>query len=121
VTARHAILFPVQFSWGRKPLAVAAAAFLLIVLCSVATVHVNYHDRWSGLFCIGQKFPLPPPLREDSYVFPHSYGFDGQFYRDIAYDPFNQHGFGAYVDQPRLRYRRILLPVLANLLAAGPR
>ena len=97
----------------------AATGTLLIVLASAATVHVNYHNQWTGLFCIGDHFPLPPPLRANSYVFPNSYGFDGQFYRDIAHDPFNQRGFGQYIDDPRLRYERILLPVMANFLALG--
>jgi hypothetical protein len=108
-----------QFSRERKPFAVAAAGLLVIVLCSAATVHVNYRDQWTGLFCIGQRLPLPPPLRANSYVIPHSNGFDGQFYRDIAHDPFNQRGFGKYIDDAHYRYRRILLPLLANLLAFG--
>lgn len=115
----RAILYRMPFSWARKPFAVAAAGLLLIVWCSAATVHVNYRDQWTGLFCIGQKFPLPPPLRANAYVFQQSAGFDGQFYRDIAHDPFNQRGFGRYVDDPRLRYERILLPLLANFVALG--
>jgi hypothetical protein len=103
----------------RQPLVVATAGLALIVLWSVATVHVNYKNRWTGLFCIGQYHPVPPPLRANSYVFPKSTGFDGQFYRDIAHDPWNQRGFGQYTDDARLRYRRILLPLLANVLAFG--
>jgi hypothetical protein len=108
-----------RFTRAWKPLAVAATGLLLIVLSSAATVHVNYHNQWTGLFCIGDRFPLPPQLRANSYVHPNSYGFDGQFYRDIAHDPFNQRGFGRYIDDPRLRYERILLPILANFLALG--
>jgi hypothetical protein len=108
-----------QFSWARRPFAVAVAGLLIIVLCCAATVHVNYRNQWTGLFCIGQYYPLPAPLRANAYVFPHSSGFDGQFYRDIAHDPFNQRGFGKYIDDARLRYERILLPLLANFLALG--
>ncbi|HEX4230837.1 MAG TPA: hypothetical protein VHZ07_19320 [Bryobacteraceae bacterium] len=108
-----------QFSWARRPFVVAAAGLLLIVFCSAATVHINYRNQWTGLFCIGQRFPLPPPLRADSYVILDSNGFDGQFYRDIAHDPFNQRGFGKYIDDAHYRYRRILLPLLANVLALG--
>ena len=105
--------------WAGKPLVVAATGLLLVVVCSEATVHVNYRNQWTGLFCIGERVALPPPLRANSYVFPNSTGFDGQFYRDIAHDPFNRRGFGRYIDDPRLRYERILLPLSANLLALG--
>ena len=44
--------------------------------------------------------------REHPYLFPGVEGWDGQWYHAIAHDP-------------RLRYRRILIPALAYLLAAG--
>lgn len=52
------------------------------------------------------------------YLFPGG-GFDGEMYRTVAHDPFMQRGFARYVDVPTDRYRRILFPALAYLLAAG--
>jgi hypothetical protein len=46
-------------------------------------------------------------------------GYDGQFYHLIAHDPLNSRGFISYVDNPRLRWRRIGVPGLAALLAGG--
>jgi hypothetical protein len=53
------------------------------------------------------------------YIFPNSYGYDGQFYRYVAHDPLFRRGFARSIDAPRLRYRRILVPGLAWLLAGG--
>jgi hypothetical protein len=41
------------------------------------------------------------------------------YYHIVAHDPLLRRGFSQYVDNPRLRWRRILVPGLANLLAAG--
>jgi hypothetical protein len=46
-------------------------------------------------------------------------GYDGQFYQLIAHDPLLARHYDRYIDAPRLRYRRILVPGLAHLLAAG--
>lgn len=63
---------------------------------------------------------MPPALAsEQVYVFKGSTGYDGQFYHYIAHDPLLRQGFGDYIDAPRLRYRRILVPGLAYVLAAG--
>jgi len=84
------------------------------------TVHYNYRGNWTGLFCHGSRFPVPPALRaENVHVFANSDGFDGQFYHFIAHDPFIKGDTPYYIDAPRLRYRRILVPLLAWLLSAG--
>jgi len=100
-----------------------AAFALLCALCLIAwqalTVRYTYSGNWTGLFCTGAQFPPPPPLAsEHLYVFPKA-GYDGQAYHDIAHDPFFRRGFARYIDAPRLRYRRILVPGLAFLLAGG--
>jgi hypothetical protein len=41
------------------------------------------------------------------------------YYHLIAHDPLLRKGYSSYVDNPRLRWRRILVPGLANLLAGG--
>jgi hypothetical protein len=46
-------------------------------------------------------------------------GFDGQYYRIIAHDPFLTREFTRHIDQPITRYRRILVPLLAYAVALG--
>ena len=41
------------------------------------------------------------------------------YYHLVAHDPLLTRGFSRYVDNPRLRWRRILVPGMASLLAAG--
>ena len=63
---------------------------------------------------------IPPSLQnEHIYVFPHSTGYDGQVYHYLAHDPFFRHGYATYLDEPRYRGRRVLVPGLAFLLAFG--
>ena len=84
------------------------------------TVHSNYQARWNALFCTGSELTQPPELAgEHIYLFPDSKGYDGQMYHYIAHDPFFTRGFDAAVDAPRMRYRRILVPLAAHILAFG--
>jgi hypothetical protein len=84
------------------------------------TVHYNDGGNWTALFLSGSRFPVPPALASESiYVFPDSAGYDGQMYHYVAHDPLLRHDFGKYIDSAQLRYRRILLPALAFLLAGG--
>jgi hypothetical protein len=84
------------------------------------TVHYNRGGKWSALFLTGSRFPVPPALAtENLYVFPDSAGYDGQMYHYVAHDPLLRNGFGKYIDSAQLRYRRILLPAFAFLLAGG--
>lgn len=109
-----------QASSRRACLAYATLAAALALGAQFLTVHFNYGGYWTGLFCTGSRFPVPPALsHEQIYVFQDSYGYDGQFYHYVAHDPFFRHGLASYVDAPRLRYRRILVPLLAWLLSGG--
>jgi hypothetical protein len=84
------------------------------------TVRYNFGGNWTALFVAGSRYPAPPALApEDLYVFPNSSGYDGQMYHYVAHDPFMRRGFAEFMDAPRLRYHRILLPALAFFLAAG--
>jgi hypothetical protein len=84
------------------------------------TVQYNYGGNWTGLFCAGDHFDLPPAPEFDNVLRrKDSLGFDGQFYFLIAHDPLMTKGWASYVEWPGLRYRRILLPGLAHLLAFG--
>jgi hypothetical protein len=62
---------------------------------------------------------VPPDLDAGTLRSIHPVGYDGQMYRYIAHDPFFQRGYAQYVDDPQLRYRRILVPMLAYALAGG--
>ncbi len=103
------------------------ACFLSALVCltigfawQALTVHYNRGGNWTALFVTGSRFPVPPALAsENLYVFPDSAGYDGQMYHYIAHDPLLRHGLAKFIDSPRLRYRRILLPASAFLLALG--
>jgi hypothetical protein len=92
-----------------------------LVFCwQLLAVHYNYQDHWTGLFCTGSGFTQPPQLADEHiYLFQQSNGYDGQFYHYMAHDPFFRRGLLPYVQGPRFRYRRILIPLAAYLLALG--
>jgi len=103
----------------RWPVFCAALGAGLVLLWQALTVHYNYQDDWSSLFHTGSYLRLPPAIAaEDTFRF-QGPGYDGQFYHFVAHDPFLRAGTQQYVDNPRLRWRRILVPALAWLLAAG--
>jgi hypothetical protein len=96
------------------------AAVFLVALWQWATVTANYGGNWTALFCTGELQRHPPlVVSEHTFVFKNSTGFDGQFYRYIAHDPFLGTDLKNYVDDQRLRYHRILVPLLAYALALG--
>ena len=98
--------------------AVACIAVLLGFTWQFLTVTRNYHGDWTALYCIGSNVRVPPSL-QGMYRFPDSRGFDGQMYLMIAFDPAFRHDTANYVDEPALRYRRILLPALAYAAGVG--
>lgn len=94
-------------------------AALAFVWQALAVRHI-YGGNWRGLFCIGERQKLPVELLgEKLYTFPESYGYDGQFYHYIAHDPLARSKLPEFIDAPRMRYGRILIPAAAWLLAAG--
>ena len=97
---------------------VACVAVLLALAAQTTTVHFNYHGDWSGLFCVGDRAKIPAELPRP-FVFADSWGYDGQAYRIIAHDPLFRRDFAKYIDAPRMRYNRILVPGLAALLSLG--
>ncbi len=94
---------------------------LLVLTWQWATVTVNDRGNWTALFCTGSMRGVPPSLAsEDIYQFQGSTGYDGQVYHYVAHDPFLRNPeLKSYVDAPRVRYRRILVPGLAWLAAFG--
>lgn len=97
------------------------AIFSVLILLSwqALTVHANYQGHWSGLFRTGSATPLPPELAATTFRNPNPQGYDGQFYRILATDPFLRRDTVAYLDSPLLRSRRILIPLTTWALAAG--
>lgn len=80
----------------------------------------QYGGNWTALFYTGEYGRIPPGLASEGiYRVSGSAGYDGQFYHYIAHDPFLNRGMAGYVDNPRLRWRRILVPSLAWTAAAG--
>ncbi len=82
-------------------------------------MHFNYGGNWTALFTTGDRFPPPPELAAHTYIFKGSDGFDGQFYRYMAHDPWIRQHWTQSFDLEPVRYDRILVPALAWLLAAG--
>ncbi len=96
----------------------AVFACASVLVWQFLTIHYNRQGNWTALFCTGETKPVPPQLQPGTYVFPGT-GYDGQMYRYVAHDPFFRNGVGSYVDNATFRYRRILVPALAFLFAAG--
>ena len=105
----------------RRPAVLALAAVLGIWLWQLATVHFNYGGDWTALFNTAPNWPKPTFLAsENVYTFPPgSLGYDGQMYHFMAHDPWIKRGAEAAMDDPALRYRRILVPALAWVTALG--
>jgi hypothetical protein len=90
-------------------------------LWQLATVHFNYGGNWTALFNTAPGWPKPEFLASETiYRFPAgSLGYDGQMYHFMAHDPWMRRGAAAAMDDPALRYRRILVPALAWAVALG--
>jgi hypothetical protein len=104
---------------NRRPLTVSFFTFLLLTLAwqGFYCVVLTRADP-VGLFYAGEMSPRPPEL-DGSFQYPHSTGYDGQAYWILAHDPLDHKGYWKYLDDPRYRSRRILIPGLAALLAGG--
>jgi hypothetical protein len=95
-------------------------AIVLVAAWQWATVTANYNSNETALFCTGalqQQSPLA--ASEHIYLFANSAGYDGQFYHYVAHDPLPNSDLKPYLDDARLRYRRVFIPLLAYLLALG--
>jgi hypothetical protein len=104
----------------RRALTVAVIAMLGAASWEVLNIAFLYEGNPTGLFYTGTKTPLPAAITGGhTYRVSDEVGYDGQFYHLIAHDPLNRRGFISFVDNPRLRWRRIGVPGLAALLAGG--
>ncbi len=97
----------------------ALAAMAAVLAWQALTVHANYGGNWTGLFRTGSARPVPQSLAASTFRSRHPEGYDGQFYRFLAHDPFLRQGAARYLDDPLLRSRRILVPLMAWVLAVG--
>jgi hypothetical protein len=98
---------------------IPVSTVLLAFLWQLSLVHLVFGGNWTALFCAGDQFSRPPEIAEYEYVFKNSAGYDGQFYQLIAHDPLLTRHYDRFIDAPRLRCRRILIPGLAYVLGAG--
>ena len=99
--------------------ALGLAAAAAVLTWQELTIRYHYQGNQTALFCTGSKQRIPPQLRNGTYVFQNSYGYDAQFYRYAAHDLFLKKGLAGFVDDARLRYGRILLPLIAWGAAGG--
>lgn len=96
------------------------AAIAVAALWLTADVQLNDAGHLSGLFYTGSTGRLPPgPVADHTFRVHDDRGYDGQYYHLLAHDPLNRRGTLAYLDSPQYRWRRIAIPGLAFLLAAG--
>ena len=103
-----------------RALLCAVAVVLLALAAQSRIVSKSFGGDWSGLFYTGQAVSLPSILGdEDTARAPDDVGFDGQFYRFIAHDPLILTDAQQAVDNPPLRWRRILIPGAAYALSFG--
>ncbi|MBE7541993.1 MAG: hypothetical protein M9913_23125 [Bryobacteraceae bacterium] len=110
---------PFAESSYRQALLTACIVTLATIAGLWTTVQANYGGDWTGLFCIGGRYGVKMHALPKAYNFPGSTGYDGQFYRAVAHDPFLQTQNWVAIDRAELRYRRILVPLAAWLLAGG--
>ncbi len=96
----------------------AILSVLLVFIWTAARIHYAFGGNWTAVFCTGSILRVPPDLDAGTYRFPGA-GYDGQFYRYLAHDPFLQKGYSRYVDAPQVRFRRLLVPLAAWLFALG--
>jgi len=99
--------------------ALGLAAAAAVLTWQELTIRYHYQGNQTALFCTGSKQRIPPQFRNGTYVFQNSYGYDAQFYRYAAHDLFLKKGLAGFVDDARLRYGRILLPLIAWGAAGG--
>lgn len=102
-----------------SPWAWAALAVSLVLAWQALTVRANYAGNWTGLFRTGHAGALPLRLASGTFRNANPFGYDGQYYRMLAHDPFLRRETASYLDSPLLRSRRILVPLAAWALAGG--
>lgn len=97
--------------WTAAAIGVWIAVFALLTLA-------KYGGDFRGFLHVGSEFRHPAAFSGIPAVGP--WGYDGQFYATLATDPcLRSPETASLVDNPRYRAQRIVLPLLAYLVAAG--
>ena len=103
-----------------KPWTVALCGALAALAWQWFLVFGLYSGSWNGLFYTGSQVAVPGSIAAELPIrAPDPVGFDGQYYHVVAHDPLAAESPARFVDNPRLRWRRILVPGLAYGLALG--
>ncbi len=102
-----------------SPARLAGLALLLTAAWIAFQGAYVYDGAWRGLVRASSEFSLPEALRADLPLLPVGRGYDGQFYRVIAHDPWPPFSLDPSMDAPSVRRQRIPVPALARVLAAG--
>jgi hypothetical protein len=108
----------------RKLVATVVVAFIIVISVGLGNYFFHFQSEILGFFRIGTELPASPYLHgiPRHVLSKGELGYDGQFFLTLALDPSLGHkGSIAALDNPRYRYRRILYPILAYLLAFGRR
>jgi hypothetical protein len=93
----------------------------LIHIAFIAPSLARHHWDASYFIVAGDRYVTATQTLTPIAIRPHSDGYDGQFYYRLALAPFatDTHIGGVVFDHPAWRMQRILLPVLARMLALG--
>ena len=98
----------------------AGLCVALALLWQFLTVRYNYGGNWTALYYTGAFARVPSDLAaEKVYRIPKTRGYDGLYYHFLAHDPLLLNRTGLYLDNPPWRWRQILAPGAAYLLALG--
>lgn len=108
----------------RLPLAARAALWALVCMVPLVHLGLQYSPKhgFAGLLTCGTFYleRALPALREVNPPAKSLYGYDGQFYAQMALDPsLRTPEFVTALDLPAYRARRIGLPVLAWIAGLG--
>ncbi len=96
-------------------------ATMLLHLCAVLPMLARHHFDTSMFIVAGDRFVSAGQTASPIIILAHSDGYDGQFYYRLALAPTAATGaaFGVTLDHPAWRMQRIMLPLLARLVAGG--
>lgn len=105
--------------WRKQSWVWAAMALFAALLWQYTIAESRFSGNWTGLFHSGDSWKLPPELSGSTFQHPASLGYDGQFYRLCAHDPFDQKRYSEFMDSASYRRKRALIPLLAWGLGLG--
>jgi hypothetical protein len=101
----------------------AAIAALIAFGILVFFYVFKFDSNITGFFRLGSMLPLSPYVdAKQALISNGELGYDGQFFLNMALDPFLENdGTIAALDSPLYRYRRIFYPLRGYLLGLGNR